>query len=255
LLGEVIALSNGVVSRDVIQSGEVVTEYTLEAERVTKFYTNVDIATRLTEAEAGLSGGAEAGNRELERRVISINRRALVLLEDIIQFKTAILSDVLTCKMFTMNYPLLIDHILREAKFYLRMLEQLQKRETIDMTQDAMEHEIFWNNIMAEHSKFIRGLLDPTENTLISTANDFANEFDQLTDESKAAAANKADLEKVTQDSLEATKAIRDFKAQGTEGILDCKVKSIIIPLLADHTLREASHFLRLLEKYENENL
>ena len=31
--------------------------------------------------------------------------------------------------------------------------------------------------------QFIRGLLDPTENDLINTANNFGNEFDQLTEE------------------------------------------------------------------------
>ncbi|MEN6317078.1 MAG: DUF2935 domain-containing protein, partial [Clostridiaceae bacterium] len=29
---------------------------------------------------------------------------------------------------------------------------------------------------------------------------------------------------------------------------LECKVKSIIIPLLGDHVIREASHYLRLLK-------
>ena len=40
---------------------------------------------------------------------------------------------------------------------------------------------------MAEHSKFIRGLLDPTEDELINTANNFGNEFDKLTREAKEA--------------------------------------------------------------------
>lgn len=34
------------------------------------------------------------------------------------------------------------------------------------------------------------------------------------------------------------------------EGILTCKIKSIIIPLLADHVLREANHFIRILRSY-----
>lgn len=58
-------------------------------------------------------------------------------------------------------------------------------------------------------------------------------------------------LSKVTDDSLKATKAIRDFKAQGTKGLIECKVKSIIIPLLGDHTLREANHYLRLLKSFK----
>jgi len=71
-----------------------------------------------------------------------------------------------------------------------------------------------------------------------------------LTEEAKAAMDNTFSSAQVTADSLVATKEIRDFKAQGTQGILECKVKSIIIPLLADHTLREANHFLRLLKMF-----
>ena len=41
--------------------------------------------------------------------------------------------------------------------------------------------------------------------------------------------------------------AIREFKTAGTEGITDCKIRSIILPLLADHVLREANHYLRIL--------
>ena len=103
---------------------------------------------------------------------------------------------------------------------------------------------------MAEHSKFIRGLLDPTEDDLINMANNFGNEFDQLTEEAKAAMDNTIPISQVTADSLEATRSIRDFKAQGTQGLIECNIKSIIIPLLGDHTLREANHYLRLLQKF-----
>ena len=78
-----------------------------------------------------------------------------------------------------------------------------------------------------------------------------AMNFDQLVEESNDAMNNAIPAFQVTADSLNATKAIRDFKAQGTAGILDCKVKSIIIPLLADHTLREANHYLRLLNMFK----
>jgi hypothetical protein len=105
---------------------------------------------------------------------------------------------------------------------------------------------------MAEHAKFIRGLLDPTENELFDKFTNFGKEFDQLIVESKAAMNKTIPQEKVTEDSLKATEEIRNFKRQGTEGLLACKIKSIIIPLLGDHTLREASHFLRLLKIFKH---
>ena len=80
----------------------------------------------------------------------------------------------------------------------------------------------------------------------------FGKEFDKLTEEALEAIDYNIPFEKVTKESLKATKAIRDFKAQATEGLLDCNIRSIIIPLLGDHTLREANHYLRLLKIFES---
>ena len=147
---------------------------------------------------------------------------------------------------------MLIDHVLREAKFYQRLIRRLQSRDEINIQREAFEQELFWNRIMAEHSKFIRGLLDPSEEELFKAADNFGKEFDQLTCDAKEAMDRaRPSLDRVTSESLEATRELRDFKAQGTEGLLECKIKSIIIPLLADHTLREASHYLRLLKIFK----
>lgn len=253
LLEDSTALANGVISREAIASGEIITQYTLEAEKLTEFYTGISLNTKITQAEKGIAAGNNF-NSLLERKVYELNKRALSLLDDIIRFKTTILDDVLCCKMFTLNYPLLIDHILREAKLYRCLIRRLQSREVINIQREAFEQEAFWNQIMAEHAKFIRGLLDPSEEELFNAADNFGHEFDQLTCESKEAMERTmpADLSRITRDSLRATKDIRDFKAQGTEGLIECKVKSIIIPLLADHTLREANHFLKLLKIFQH---
>ena len=252
LLSEVISLSNGVVSPDVLASGEVFTQYTLAAEMATINYTGVQLQINLTKSEAELTGGGEKPvNQMLEQKVYTLNQKAMGLLADLIRFKSTILANVLSCKMFTVNYPLLIDHILREARFYLRSIQRLQKREDLNAQKESFEQEYFWNRIMAEHSKFIRGLLDPTENELIKTANNFGNEFDQLTNDAKQAMDRTLPNKKVTEDSLKATKDIREFNTQGTKGLIECKIKSIIIPLLGDHVLRESNHYLNLLEMFK----
>jgi hypothetical protein len=251
LLWEVVALSDGIVSPDVMNSGEVVTPYTLNAEMVSTYYTGVNIPNELTRAEIGLFENDQRSlSRDLDEKVFMINQRAIDLISSLIKFKTAILKNVLSCKMFTVNYPHMIDHILREAKLYLAMVQQLQSGEDFDMRNQELEQETFWNHIMGDHAKFIRGLLDPTEDDLITTANNFGNIFDQLTADANAAMDNSFPTDQLTADSLAATTELRNFKAQGTEGIIECKIKSIIIPLLADHTLREANHYLRLLNMF-----
>jgi hypothetical protein len=252
LLGDAISLSDGVVDTEVLESGEVVTPYTLDAEMATSRLTGVQIPTQLTQAELELTGdGRTAADPLLEERVSALNRRGKNATAALIEFKKRILTNVLSCDMFTFNYPLLILHILREAELYLEQLQKLQNREEINLRRDALDQEFFWNRQMAEHAKFIRGLLDPTENDLIRQANDFGNEFDRLTAQARAALDATTPRNRVTDESLKATEDLRDFKEQGTQGLLDCKIRSIIIPLLGDHVLREANHYLRLLKMFE----
>lgn len=249
-MAEVIPLANGVVSPASIRSGEFVTPYTQNAEQASQFYTGIALNSGLTQAEAGLAGGTGSMYMPLlEQRVFMLNQKAIMLTNALIQFKTRILSDVLACKLFTVNYPLLIDHILREARFFVRMITRIQNRESIGSAEDLLEQEVFWNRIMAEHSKFIRGLLDPTENDLINKANAFGNEFDELTKKATEATEQTALLPVVTQESLKAVQDLKGFKAAGTKGMIECKIKSIMVPLLGDHVLREASHFMRILQR------
>ncbi|MCW2279132.1 DUF2935 domain-containing protein [Heliophilum fasciatum] len=252
ILTDTVTLANGVVRPAVIQSGEVITPYTLNAEQATGYFTGVQIATDLTQAEAGLTGRETVQvNPELEQRVDVLNRQAIQLINGIIQFKTAVLSNVRSCRMITQNYPSMIDHILHEAKVYLVLVQRAQSREDFRAVQAALEQEVFWNHIMSDHAKFIRGMLDPVEKDLIALAERFAREFDRLTQEAERAMKQQMSMEQVTQESIKATAEIRDFKAQGTQGILDCKIQSIILPLLSDHVLREANHYLRVLRMAE----
>lgn len=256
LLADVISISDGVISNEALESGEAITPFTIAAEQASAYYTGVKLAINLTKVEAELMGGSLNKDKHdsLESKVFDINNRALELTRGLIEYKTRLLSDVLSCKIFTVNYPLLIDHILREAKLYFTLVRRLQKREDIDLEKEAYEQEVFWNRIMAEHSKFVRGLLDPTEDQLINTANNFGRQFDDLTREAREAMNQSISISEVTEDSYKATVAIKNFKTQGTQGLLECKIKSIILPLLGDHILREANHYLRLLKIFKKES-
>jgi hypothetical protein len=249
-LSRIVSIANNNVSAESVRSGDFVTKYTLDAENATSYYTTIPIDTNITQKEYQLT---PAMNRQFnidQNTISTLNNEAHQIVSNIIAFKTSLLDQILKCSIFTMNYPLLIDHILREAKYYLRKIELLQSNDQIMTPQELAQEEIFWNKIMAEHSKFIRGLLDPTEEELLNISNNFAHKFDELTREAMQANNNAYELAGVTQKSVSEVQKIQGFKAQGTEGILNCKVKSIILPILADHTLREANHYFKLLRLY-----
>ena len=57
-------------------------------------------------------------------------------------------------------------------------------------------------------------------------------------------------ISSVTNITLQETLNYRDFKEAGAKGIDECKIRSIILPLLADHVLRESNHYIRLLKQF-----
>lgn len=246
LLMQVVKLSDGIVGESVLNSGEVVTEFTAKAERQTQDFTGIPINSNITRLEANLRSGKEIRiHPMLVRQLRQINRKAIELLNGLIQLKENILNKVLTCKTFTTNYPLLIKHIIREAKLYRTFLINFESNQDFS-PQDMRQTEQFWNRIMMEHALFIRGLLDPSEESLIAASDNFAREYVRLLNQAQK--MNDAAIAADATDSLQETIRFRDFKQAGTVGIQDCKIQSIILPLLADHVLREANHYIRLLK-------
>ena len=248
LLRRTVQMSNRMVSGNVLKSEEIVTCYTMDAERRTSNLTGIPIDIRITAAEKNL----ECGNsdyqvtREDVQMVQRLNERAVWLLNGLIDFKERILCEVKECRMFTTNYPLLIEHILREARLYRDTVESLMQNQKA-CYRNLQNQEEFWNCIMMEHAMFIRGLLDPSEPELIVAANDFVNDFEALLIEARRK-DSQASVPTLQERTLEKTIQLRDFKASGTEGLLNCQIRSIILPLLADHVLREANYYIRIQE-------
>ncbi|MDY3920076.1 MAG: DUF2935 domain-containing protein, partial [Candidatus Limivivens sp.] len=245
-LGDVVEFASGRVRQEVLDSGEIVTVYTEKAEQKTGFLTGIPIDSEITAAESKLQPGRLGWNSGLTgRQVRWLNNRALSLTGGLIRFKEEILREVDSCRVFTANYPLLIRHILREAKLYQSTIQELNRRGNL-VSQSLQSMEQFWNRIMMEHAFFIRGLLDPSEEELIRTANGFAGDYKKLLEEAKE--KDSQTLDEQTRKILEETIRYRDFKAAGTRGISECEISSVILPLLADHVLRESNHYLRILE-------
>ena len=243
LLRDSTALAGGIVGKEVLSSGEIVTEFTAWAEKQTECFTGIPIDKELTSLALCLKpGGFRRDLAQMRRNIRRLNRTALKLLGGLIDLKENVLKCVLNCELFTLNYPLLIEHILREAKRYRRYVEILEREG--DLSECSMkENECFWNQIMMEHAQFIRGLLDPCETELFCTADHFAKEYGRLLEKSRSASQNAQ-----PEESLVQTVHFRDFKAAAAQGIQQCKIRSIILPLLADHVLREANHYIRLLQ-------
>ena len=246
-LRRTVKLADGIVRESVLCSREVVTEFTKKAECQTENLTGIPIDRKITEAEERLrAGNGGMVNRDTVLQIRSLNQQMLRSLNGLISFKEEILREVTRCRLYTANYPLLIEHILREAKLYREIISELEQRGRI-AARDLRDLELFWNQIMMEHAQFIRGLLDPTECELMEKTDGFAEDYCRLLEEARQQDCKA--MNALTAKTLQTTKQYQQFKTASTEGITGCEIRSVILPLLADHVLREANHYLRILEQ------
>lgn len=245
-LKQAVRLADGIVEKSFLDSGEMVTGLTQATECQTCRLTGISIDNEVTKAQMQLSAGCLSRvSREMAFQVRSLNRKMLLCLGKMIAFKEDVLSRVLSCRLYTSNYPLLIEHVLREAKLYRQIILQLERSgraEVFDLRGD----EVFWNQIMMEHAQFIRGLLDPCECELMKAADGFVKDYCRLLDEAGERCVNDGNIQLA--EAYWTTREFQKLQMNGAEGILGCQIRSTILPLLADHMVREANHYLRILE-------
>lgn len=248
LLNEAVKLANGNVSSTILESDQIVTDRTLQAEEKTEDLSGIPIDMALTKKELLLRPGQD--DHGLGDAVRRLNSQAIHLTRSLAEFKTRVLNGVLNCTIFTYILPTMIEHLWEEAETYIGYLERLQRGSDPYQTTDIMEAKAFWDHIMAEHAQFVAHLLDPSESKLIRQAERFAERFFRLGRKAEQLhARGRFDryMRPLIQEEIGAIRDIKNFKRTGEDLILACQVKSIIIPLLADHILREANHFLAVL--------
>ena len=241
VLSETVILANGNISEEAIESHNIITQFTLPCEEITSKLTGVKINTNITMTELNLIAGIPDCTPWLEIAIDEINKRTLNLLDEIISYKEKLMECVLNCRVFLMIYPEMLEHLIKEALLYKEILNCLLNRKLPEFT--LCEELDFWNNIMGEHAEFIEGMLDPTEEELKEKAKEFVMRFERLVEECIDTCEKL-----IIQESLKTTEDLRDYKIDATIGLLECKIKSIIPPILADHVLREAYHYIRILK-------
>jgi len=198
-------------------------------------------------------------NVELVRK---LNEESIELVHGFRNFKRNLLILIINCKVSGFNFPLLVDHIAREAEYFMRTLKKFNKG-ILEPIQDAIINEnVFWLRIMMEHSRFIGSLLDQSERNLVKTSLKFGDDFETLLNQARDVESmlyrkqpTYPIIGKLNKDSENATTELQSFKKAGLDLIKSCQIKSVINPLLADHVLREAGHFLymiRILEERLN---
>ena len=204
--------------------------------------------------EEQISDYNEKTDPEVIRR---LNSQVYQAAASIWAFKRKVLGLILHCKINGSNFPLLVDHISREAAYFANRLKELNEGKLQPLADAIVKENVFFLKIMADHSKFIGHLLDPSERKLVDQAREFSHDFDQLLyqaqdlEHMRPQSETKPLLGQFLDQNRVSVVSLRDFKKTARDLIEECKIKSIIHPLLADHVYREADHFLHIIDAFD----
>ncbi|MBM4764783.1 DUF2935 domain-containing protein [Bacillus sp. B15-48] len=191
------------------------------------------------------------------RQVQAFNSEVYQAAAAIWSYKRKVLGLTLNCQIRHNNYPLLVDHISREAAYFANRLKDLNEGKLAPEQDTVIQENVFFLKIMADHAKFIGHLLDPSERKLVEQAREFSYDFDQLMfqavdlDSMSPQSETKPILSQFLNQNKVSVASLRDFKKTARELIEACRIKSNIHPLLADHTFREAERFLEIIDLFE----
>ncbi len=234
ILNQAVKLSHGVLSKDIIQSAELVTEYTQTAEREVQRFTGISIDRAITAMEEDMQGEEPDAyiSPKLANQVLLLNRSAIRILDGIIDFEENILKELMASSIFSTSYPNFVKHLVHEAQSYRSYIINFDNEEEFSC-DDMTQVDLFWDHSVLEHTQYVKAILNSANNELIQSCSTFAASFIQkMLDELDQKAA-------CTMKNIEIEP---DIAGTATEFY----IPSVILPLFADHMLREANHYIRL---------
>lgn len=174
-----------------------------------------------------------------------------------IAFKAACAEAQMSGKLYCLVYPLVFEHTQREAQRWCRRLESLSLG---DAEFDRAEVCTFWTGCMDEDCRFIAHMLDPEEYALIDACMKTSSVFRHLNrggtggvyaslvGEPGSVVVSLVKNQK-TYEILSCAEAMLDLKTRLCRDIETGRVKSMMIPAMADHLRRECVKFIDELKR------
>jgi len=250
LITTLMRYANGNVTKEALDNQIFVTNYTLDTELLTEKLFPISIDTTITEEQLKLTPGfSQNPPQELILELNEVNRSALVLVTNFINFCENIISRMSNNDLFSYSYISLIEAMLTEANLYKLNLERIIARNSIDPSFIS-DYEYLFNNLLQKYSSFIRGLVDPKNAEAILRSSGFSSEFALLANEYKNSIINPEIQSELKQRTIDTVDRFRTFLSQVIEDLLDSKTYFIVEPTFLDNVLTTANYFKYTLTSF-----
>ena len=220
-------------------------------------------AARFRQDSAALHAEAEtlaraAGSAVPARAAERLGGVLLTALGGLREFKEELLQQKLDCQVQLNLPPTLLQHMLNEAAEADRVLGPALAGVELAPPLAALHQHLIWLPDAAGHAALLHSGLDAVEMPLQATTQQFKQVFDgmhikalELYSMLRVAPRMIGALRRLNQDAVAQIAVFRGFLTELREHLAGCTVLGTLVPLLADHMLREELYYTEKLLQLE----
>lgn len=239
--------ANDNVTKEALDNEIFVTPYTLDTELLTEKLFSIDIDTTITEKQLELRPGFnENPSQDIVEELKEVNRKALILVNNFINFCQNIIFRLSENDLFSYSYISLIEAMITEANLYKINLERLISNDNIN-PGFVVDYEYLFSNLLRQYSSFIRGLVDPKNADAILRAGGFSSEFSLIANEYKKIVASPEVQLELKERTIDTVNRFQIFLSSLIEDLLESKTYFIVEPTFLDNILTSANYFMYVL--------
>lgn len=221
-----------------------------EAINCARFYR--DSFARLHEQAKAVAAAKDAN------RFSMLLQESTDLLVCFINFKKLLLQRHLRCQLSTSLTPTFYNHMINEAMEFYKTLFNLRNNICIDPLAENINLHETWLPDTAGHAATIACELDPTEKILIKHAHEFEKDANNLFIKNNelgmmlrrtclrdgAMMQLNCEVTKLTEDFICYLDTVHRLNAE-------CRILSVLKPLIPFHMIREANYYLENIKALE----
>lgn len=181
IINESVILMNKEIAGAVLENDVYITPYTKDLDLLTEKLFDISLVIGVDKDIEILTNRENANYDLVIDRINNLNNESLTLINDFKEFVTEIKNKLINGSLFSYLYLDFFNYMFDEISVYGRDIKRIESKN--DYTDFYLREFVYYfNELLRESAKYIRGFLDTKEQESFDKASYFVNAFASLTE-------------------------------------------------------------------------
>lgn len=181
IINETILLMNKDLANAVLEEDVYITPFTKDLDLLTEKLFDISLVIGVDKDIEVLKSRGNINYDEVINKINELNNKSLGLINDFKEFVSEIKNKLEKGELFSYLYVDFFNYMFDEISVYGRDIKRIESKN--DYTDFYLREFIYYfNELLRDSAKYIRGVLDTSEGELFDKASYFVNAFSSLTE-------------------------------------------------------------------------